>query len=102
MERVATAVVATILGAACLIGPAAAGEAEGRAIAERWCAACHVISPEQRQGTEGVPSFAEIASTRDDTAIARFLFDPHPTMAGLSLSRGEIDSVKAYIRAQAP
>lgn len=91
---------AAVLGAAFPLRPAVAGETEGRAIAERWCAACHVVSPEQRQGTEGVPSFAEIARSRDDAAIGRFLFDPHPTMAGLSLSRADIASVRAYIRAQ--
>ena len=79
-----------------------AGPAEGEALARRWCSSCHVVAADQASGTEGVPSFATIAATRDDAAIRGFLFDPHPPMTGLSLSRGEIDDVVAYIEAQKP
>jgi mono/diheme cytochrome c family protein len=75
-----------------------AGPKEGQALATRWCASCHVVAADQASATEGVPSFATIAATRDDAAIAGFLFDPHPTMRGLALSREEIADVVAYIK----
>jgi mono/diheme cytochrome c family protein len=81
---------------------AVAGAPEGKAIAERWCVECHIVSLDQEKGTEGVPSFAELARVREDDALKAFLFDPHPTMAGLALSTREIADVIAYIRTFGP
>ena len=87
-----------LTGAAAL----AAGQAEqGKAIAERWCAACHQVSPEQTIASADVPSFMTIArmqATPDDlAALEGFLADPHPVMPDMSLTRQEIRDLVAYI-----
>jgi len=39
----------------------AADAAKGEIIAKRWCAACHLVSPDQTQANSDAPSFAAIA-----------------------------------------
>jgi mono/diheme cytochrome c family protein len=80
---------------------AAADSANGRRIAERWCAECHVVAPRQRQASDAVPTFAEIGGSGrfDETALAVFLATPHHSrMPNLSLSRSEIADLVAYIK----
>ena len=78
-----------------------AGEVEGHAVADRWCAQCHVVSSGQTTAIAGVPSFADIAKRRTNAEIAGFLADPHPTMKGIGLSTAEITDVGIYIRSLA-
>ena len=80
---------------------AAADSANGRRIAERWCAECHMVAPGQRQASDAVPTFAEIGGSGrfDETALAVFLGTPHHSrMPNLSLSRSEIADLVAYIK----
>ncbi len=79
----------------------AADSANGRRIAERWCAECHVVALGQRQASDAVPTFAEIGGSGrfDETALAAFLAAPHHSrMPNLSLSRSEIADLVAYIK----
>ncbi|WP_439574028.1 c-type cytochrome [Phreatobacter sp.] len=73
--------------------------AAGRAIAERWCAACHLVGQDQRSATAAVASFAEIARRHagSPAVLEGFLADPHPPMPDLSLTRQEIRDLVAYI-----
>ncbi len=73
--------------------------ATGRAIAERWCAACHIVSPEQTSGSADVLTFMTIAeqSEEDLASLEAFLADPHPVMPDMSLTRQEIRDIAAYI-----
>ncbi|GGD41324.1 c-type cytochrome [Aureimonas glaciei] len=72
--------------------------ASGRRIAERWCAACHIVSPEQTSGIADVRSFQAIAAlTEDPQSLATFLADPHPVMSNIQLTRREIGDLVAYI-----
>jgi mono/diheme cytochrome c family protein len=69
------------------------------ALAERWCAECHVIAPGQQQASDAVPTFAQIGGRFDETALATFLASPHHSrMPNLSLSRSEIVDLVAYIK----
>ena len=81
--------------------PAAAfGNADaGKALAEVWCASCHLVSPEQQTTTTEAPPFETIAQRAPDeiAALAAFLADPHPPMPQLSLTRQEIRDLLAYI-----
>lgn len=70
--------------------------AEGRAIAERWCAECHVATQGQAAASDAAPSFAALAETRDDAALANWMADPHPPMPDPGLSRAQIDALVAY------
>jgi mono/diheme cytochrome c family protein len=71
----------------------------GLRIAQRWCAACHIVGPGQRSGSDRVPPFAEIARIPnfDASKIALFLLDPHPKMPDMSLTRDEAADLAAYI-----
>ena len=73
--------------------------AKGETIARRWCAACHIVAPDQMRASSDAPTFASIAR-RGMTAktLKTFLMDPHPKMPDMDLSRSEIDDLVAYIR----
>ncbi|MFY9629189.1 MAG: c-type cytochrome [Methylocystis sp.] len=80
--------------------PTRAGDvAHGGVIAKRWCAACHVVAPDQHSANADAPPFPDIAQRRpDDKQLSMFLADPHPKMPDMSLTRKEIDDIVAYIR----
>jgi mono/diheme cytochrome c family protein len=71
----------------------------GLALAKRWCASCHVVSPEQQRASADVPPFATIARAPnfDAKQLAYFLLNPHPKMPDLPLSRTAADDIAAYI-----
>jgi mono/diheme cytochrome c family protein len=77
----------------------AADAAKGEIIAKRWCAACHLVSPEQTRAVADVPSFAAVARMKlPPERLKSFLMDPHPIMPNMNLTRSEIDDIVAYIR----
>jgi mono/diheme cytochrome c family protein len=85
---------------AALTATANAADVEhGETLAKRWCAACHVVAPDQTHGQDNVPPFATIAKIPGFNAdlIARFLMNPHPKMPDMQLSRDEADDLAAYI-----
>jgi mono/diheme cytochrome c family protein len=97
-RSIARAVLATIL-LVILAVPARADAARGAALAERWCAACHVIGP-GRGGSvpQGPPTFPQVArSGLTADQLRAFLSHPHGAMPDLSLTRAEIDDLVAYI-----
>ncbi len=72
----------------------------GKAVAERLCVSCHVVSQDS-SGTvpEGVPPFTVIANQPQQTAqhIRGVLIEPHPPMPDLHLTRLEIEDIIAFI-----
>ena len=78
---------------------AAADAQHGKLLAQRWCAECHLVAPDQRQANADVASFASLARRPDFNApqLAFFLLDPHPKMPNLSLTRAEAGDLAAYI-----
>jgi mono/diheme cytochrome c family protein len=83
--------------------PGIAADADnGKRLAERWCQACHVVTPTgPRVSTDAAPPFASIGARPDFDAakIAMFLLDPHPKMPNMSLTRLEAGDLAAYIGA---
>jgi len=78
----------------------AADSNNGERLAQRWCAACHVVSAAQRSATtDQAPPFATIAKmpSFDAAKVALFLLDPHPKMPDMGLSRTEAGDLAAYI-----
>jgi mono/diheme cytochrome c family protein len=76
----------------------AADAANGEMIAKRWCAACHLVAPEQTRASADVPSFAAVARMKlPPESLKAFLSDPHPRMPNMNLTRSEIDDIVAYI-----
>jgi mono/diheme cytochrome c family protein len=80
--------------------PAPAADANhGGDLAKRWCASCHVVSPDQKQADADASPFTAVAAKPDFSAekVAFFLLDPHPKMPNFSLSRSEAADLAAYI-----
>jgi mono/diheme cytochrome c family protein len=102
----AAMLLACALAASVFAAPGAArAEAEdGRIIAERWCASCHLVAPDQAMASDQVVSFMEIAQDHelDADRLRRFLQMPHPPMPDLQLTHREIRSLIAYIDSLAP
>lgn len=75
----------------------------GRALAQRYCANCHLIGEGQAkpQGTtDSVPTFRGIANNPaiGEQRLKGFMTVPHPMMPDLNLTRREVDDIAAYIR----
>ncbi len=101
MARAMISVLLTLVAASPAF--AASDMIEGKKIAKRWCAACHVISPEQQtQASVDVPSFCDIAQRKSGEQLKIFLIDPHPKMPDMSLTRQEIADIVAYIESLKP
>jgi mono/diheme cytochrome c family protein len=81
----------------------AADPAEGRRLAERWCANCHLIAPGgPGPATDAVPSFQAIARRpgRTEEGIATFLRTPHAGMPDFGLTLDQAQDLAAYLKAQ--
>jgi mono/diheme cytochrome c family protein len=78
----------------------AADATNGKRVAMRWCAACHVVAPDQRHAYADAPPFKEIASRPNfsESGLVTFLLNPHAKMPNMSLTRVEANDVAAYIR----
>jgi len=72
--------------------------ANGRRLAERWCAACHAIDTAPIR-FHRAPPLAAIAARQDVSAemITSFLLLPHATMPNLPLSRQDAADIAAFI-----
>jgi mono/diheme cytochrome c family protein len=79
----------------------AADRAAGERIAQRWCAACHIASPGQTRGADGVPTFEAIAldSAMNQERFRAALIGNHPAMPDAQLTRAQFDDLWAYVRA---
>jgi mono/diheme cytochrome c family protein len=77
----------------------------GAALAESWCANCHIIDAKGTgQSVEAARPFPSIARdpTRDTDFLQNWLTTKHPQMPNLDLGRREINDLAAYIRTLAP
>lgn len=85
-------------GVAAQVGPSADN---GRALAEKLCVSCHVVTEGGMSGTVNadVPSFIVIANKPGQTAanIAGRIVLPHPPMPQMHLSRTDIADLATYI-----
>jgi mono/diheme cytochrome c family protein len=99
--RVFAAVGATfgIFAADAIPHALAANAFNGKRLAERWCAACHVVSITQRQANADAPPFEEIAKRPNfsQSGLATFLLHPHAKMPDMNLTRDEAGDISAYI-----
>ncbi len=78
----------------------AADASRGKAMAERWCSGCHLVTPQQKSApTDQAPPFASIARKPDFDAgkLALLLLTPHPNMPMLTLSRLEVADLADYM-----
>jgi len=102
-HRHANAIPLLVAGLLLCAGPAAAEDGNatlGKALAVKWCSACHIVTDDQTKGSADVPSFRSIASRPDfsEDAVVAYLSTSHPTrMPDMNLSRTELADVAAYI-----
>ncbi len=76
----------------------AADAAHGLALAQRFCASCHVVTADQKQANADAPPFVTIARMNMSAqALAYFLLDPHPVMPTPPIGRIAADDIAAYI-----
>ena len=88
-----------LIAASLLPSTAMAADANnGRDIAQRQCAACHIVEPYQRREVAIAPPFDVIGrnSGFDADTLAYALLAPHPKM-NFALSQREAIDVAAYI-----
>ncbi|MCB8836427.1 c-type cytochrome [Aurantimonas sp. VKM B-3413] len=99
MQRSISALLAGFMFLAPANAQTALDAAAGRKIAERWCAGCHIVGPEQKTGTADVLTFMAIAKKTGNNvdSLAAFLANPHPVMADINLTQREIRELVAYI-----
>lgn len=74
--------------------------AEGRKLAEQWCAECHVIDRDQDfAGSDAIPTFPEVAASPAVTSagLKAFFSSPHQQMPDIQLTQQQIDEIVAYI-----
>ena len=86
--------------AADVVRPVLAADAfNGKRLAELWCAACHVVTMNQRQANADAPPFEEIAKRPNfsEPGLVTFLLDPHAKMPNMNLTRIEANDIAAYI-----
>jgi mono/diheme cytochrome c family protein len=82
-------------------GLAAAQDAvRGQALAERWCANCHVVNQAATTGrADGLPTFPALAARKDLTAttLKGAMTATHSRMPDLQLGARDQEDLVAYI-----
>ncbi|MEX0590434.1 MAG: cytochrome c [Xanthobacteraceae bacterium] len=76
-----------------------ADTAAGKELAQRWCAVCHLVAPDQERAPTVAPPFASIGKKPGFNAdqVAKSMLAPHPQMPGRELSRDQAADIAAYI-----
>jgi len=102
MHRIATTLLSSLVAITFASTAALADAANGEKLARRWCADCHVVASDQRQGSTQAAPFSEMAKIPGLNAekIALYLLLPHPKMPDMSLSRKEAADLAVYISRQ--
>lgn len=103
MRNPSSLILLTPLALAAALSAAVGARADVRAgaqLAQRWCAACHVVGEGQTGPVpQGPPSFRSIAQSGSSADRLRaFLSHPHGAMPDLALTRSEIDDLIEYIK----
>ncbi len=102
MHRIAAALLSSLAVVTLADVAAAADVANGEKLARRWCASCHVVATDQRQGNTQASPFSAMAKLPrlDAGKLALYLLLPHPKMPDMNLSRSEAADLATYIKAQ--
>jgi mono/diheme cytochrome c family protein len=74
--------------------------AQGKVMAERWCANCHIVSGSATAGSaNGLPTFPGLAGDpkTSDATLRAAMTAQHGRMPDFSLTRRQQDDLVAYI-----
>jgi len=101
MKAVKTFTTVVLLGGVLLPSLADAQDVlRGQALAERWCAGCHVVSRAATTGrSDGLPTFPAIAARKDMTAekLKVAMTGKHSRMPDFQLGANDQNDLVAYI-----
>jgi len=102
MVRISAVMLTLFAGLGLSQGASAADAEQGGVLAKRWCAACHVVAPDQQRAGGQAPPFSAIGKTPglETAKLALFLLLPHPRMPDMALSRNEAADLAEYIKSQ--
>ena len=77
----------------------AADAAKGGELARLWCAACHLVAPDQERVPTVAPPFGTIGKRPgfNVRALSQSMLAPHPQMPDRGLSREQAEDIAAYI-----
>ena len=99
--KVAKYLTAALLSSLSFAGVAEAQDAmRGQALAERWCANCHVVSRTATTGrSDGLPTFPALAARKDVTAatLKGAMTATHSRMPDFQLGARDQEDLVAYI-----
>jgi cytochrome c len=73
--------------------------AAGQALAQQYCAECHIVVPSGNRGWTDAPAFVEIANRQGTTQakLSAFIQTPHMHMLNTDRPPHEADAISAYI-----
>ena len=100
--RIALLALFLMIGAgASLAGPLTSepDPEHGKALAQRLCFTCHLVTSEQIHANVDIPSFREIASRQGQTEgsiMAKIVIPKHP-MPVIPITKSELNDLAAYI-----
>lgn len=79
--------------------PAGNAAAEGKRLAQQYCATCHVVAPSTQGGWTDAPSFQSIAQRPEATVtrLSGFIQKGHLDMMNDQRPKPEADALAAYI-----
>ena len=99
--RSATFLAVSVLSVALSAGLTQAQDVmRGQALAERWCANCHVVNREATSGrADGLPTFPALAARKDVTAatLKGAMTATHSLMPDFELGARDQEDLVAYI-----
>ena len=99
MRAVTIPMVVVLSIATCSVA-AAQDAVRGQALAERWCANCHVVNRAATTGrADGLPTFPALAARKDITAatLKGAMTATHSRMPDLQLGARDQEDLVAYI-----
>jgi mono/diheme cytochrome c family protein len=89
-----------VVSGAAFAGPTGRADPfNGKELARKLCAGCHIVDSQQQEALADVPSFNEIANKEGQTAAAimgHIMLPQHP-MPTIPLTQDELSDLAAYI-----
>ncbi len=98
--RAVTIPIAMVVSIAMCSFAAAQDAVRGQALAERWCANCHVVNQAATTGrADGLPTFPSLAARKDVTVatLKGAMTATHSRMPDLQLGARDQEDLVAYI-----
>jgi mono/diheme cytochrome c family protein len=95
---------AAISMAMSALNGASADAIGGKELAEKWCAECHSLLPDQLSPNPAAPTFPKLAAEPSITqySLRAFLRSPHESMPQITFTSEQMDDIVDYILSLKP